>query len=134
MSFTSKAIFAAFVLSLTPVVASAQSYSQGQWGGAVQHTYPNGGGLVINLGGGHSGPISNPGWTIPGHIGGTPVQTYDCGATQYQYLVGRPHNAQTTPHHAAVVYPGTIRTTQYIATRLNVSVSHNGYVDRVYCG
>ncbi|ABD52959.1 hypothetical protein [Jannaschia sp. CCS1] len=126
MSFSSKAIFTALTLSLLPVAASAQIF--------VSPAAPGAGGSYIN-GVAIPGHLQGGVQVLPGQgpIGG-PVQVQGCGAAQYQSLIGHHQSAVPMPSHAAIVHPGMIRTTQYIATRLNVSLTQNGYVDRVYCG
>ncbi len=120
MTFSTKAIAAALLLSLAPAVSGAQT---------IGHTGP--GSFPINIG----APVINPGYgpgAQPAPI--QPVQGQDCGASHFQYLVGLHPSIYPLPAHAEVVHPGTIRTTQYIETRLNVAIGQNGHVERVYCG
>lgn len=124
MSLTTKAIFAALTLSLAPAMASAQSFS---------FTGP-GAGIGINLG---INPYAGlPGVPMRPHLPVRPVQAQDCGAQQYQSLVG---------HHVSVAHSYGVQaryftpdspygTMDYQPHRLNVSTDGSYIIDRVYCG
>ena len=121
MTFSSKALFAALLLSLPPAVVQAQ-------GLAIPFTYDG----APQPGGNPLAGIDHGGW--PGRPNITPVQANDCGAAHFQYLVGRHPSVFPLPPHAAVVYPDTIRATIYVETRLNVGIGADGFVERVFCG
>ncbi len=119
MTIRTKAIAAALLLAFAPAVAGAQTI--GNFGPSS----------MPNLGTPVTSPIDGNGWQ-PAPV--LPVQGQDCGASHFQYLVGLHPSIYPLPGHAEVVHPGTIRTTQYIATRLNVAIGQSGHVERVYCG
>lgn len=127
MSLSSKAIFTALALSLTPVLASAQTYPVTNYGPGV-----GGAGVAplpgINLG-------INPGAGLPGHVV-LPVQGSDCGAHQFQGFVGQPVGAMRSYGINARYFTpdSSYGTMDYLPHRLNVSTDANYVIDRVYCG
>ncbi|GAB5449001.1 hypothetical protein [Gymnodinialimonas sp.] len=128
MTFSSKAIFAALVLSLTPAVASAQN--------DIYPIFPSPGGAQIN---GVAIPQQLQGGMqvllAPGVIG-TPVQAQDCGAQQYQRLLGH-HVTVAQSYGIAARYftpDSPYGTMNYLPYRLNISTDAHYVIDRVYCG
>lgn len=123
MSLPTKAIFAALVLSLTPISATAQNF------GYTGPSNPQINGIAISNG-------SLGGIPLPGGVVGTPVQARDCGAARYQGLVGQHVSvAQSSGVSARYFTPHSpYGTMDFLPHRLNVSTDDNFIIDRVYCG
>lgn len=117
MSLTTKAIFAALALSLTPAMASAQSFNY--------QIAPSNGTPYIN------GVSPNAGGPQP-----VPVREQTCGANRLQAFVG--HNVETlrgSGMPARYFTPDNpFGTMDYLADRLNVITDANYIISRVYCG
>jgi hypothetical protein len=124
MSISKKAIFAALVLSLTPALASAQTYPLTNFGPGVGGAPLPG----INLG-------INPGAGLPGYPV-HPVQGLDCGAQRYQGFVGQYVGAMHSYGiNARYFTPDSPHgTMDYQPGRLNVSTDARYVIDRIYCG
>jgi len=60
----------------------------------------------------------------------------DCGASDYQRLVGQPLAAVTLPTdvETRIIGPDTAVTTDHRPNRLNIEVDRSGSIERVYCG
>ena len=123
MTFSTTAIFAALLLTLTPAVASAQGLSMTPFvlgSGGI----PSAGSIASPINGGH--PIPNP------------TQSRGCGAEHAQSLVGVnaslvsfPSNVQVLSEELAEL---TSRGVYYAADRLTVVTNTGNTIVRVYCG
>lgn len=117
MTISTKAIFAALVLSLTPALASAQGFNY-QVAPSNGVPYING----VNQGAGVPQPV--------------PVREQTCGANRLQAFVG--HHVDTlrgSGMPARYFTPDNpYGTMDYLADRLNVITDANYIISRVYCG
>jgi len=60
-----------------------------------------------------------------------------CGAESLQHLVGQPHNAidtETVSGPVRILPPGAMMTMDYRLDRLNVELSENDQITRIWCG
>ena len=59
-----------------------------------------------------------------------------CGASRYFASIGRPLEAIALPRgeNARVITPGSVVTTDFLPTRLNLYISDTGVIERVACG
>lgn len=133
MSFKTKAIIAALALSLTPAIASAQSYGHGLWGGGTGVPHING--IARPVQGGMPNPGQQPNSPNPGVIG-IPVQAQDCGASQLQWLLGQPLSvAQDLGITARYFSPERmVGTMDWQPGRLNISANEHYIIYGVSCG
>lgn len=127
MTFPTKAIFAALILSLTPALASAQGVP------------------LTNYGPGVGGALHANGSLVPGRIaspinGGQPIptQAQDCGAAYAQSLIGVNASLVTFPGNVQVLSEAlaahTSRGISYRPDRLTVVTNTGNTIVRVYCG
>lgn len=65
-----------------------------------------------------------------------PAPPDDCGASQYQSLIGTPVDPAAFAGHAAlrIIPPGTAVTMDYRPDRLNVETDDSGIITRITCG
>ncbi|HID68112.1 MAG TPA: hypothetical protein EYP31_07620 [Roseibacterium sp.] len=125
MTITSKAVFAALLLTLTPALASAQGNFITNYGPGV------GGAPGI-------GAIINPGY-LPSPINGgqpipMPVQADACGASYLQVLVGYSVDAVPLPPGTFVRGPNSTGGIVYDPTQLTVMYDYQRTIARVFCG
>ncbi|MGO3890262.1 MAG: I78 family peptidase inhibitor [Paenalcaligenes sp.] len=65
------------------------------------------------------------------------LQSEECGAPTFQYLVGTPAdnlNTDMLPPYTRVIYPFSAVTMDYNPMRLNVYVNEEGFITRLACG
>ncbi|MCI2399469.1 I78 family peptidase inhibitor [Aliiroseovarius subalbicans] len=68
----------------------------------------------------------------------TPIQTpTDCGASQLQYLVGKPEvvlQAVQLPTPHRIIHPGDMVTMDLQPSRMNVTINAAGKISKITCG
>ncbi len=67
---------------------------------------------------------------------GRPEMTSTCGAKSLQHLVGQPRSAfdaEAVGGPVRILPPGAMMTMDYRLDRLNVALSENGQIVRVWC-
>lgn len=65
------------------------------------------------------------------------LQSEECGAPTFQYLVGTPAdnlNTEMLPPYSRVIYPFSAVTMDFNPMRLNVYVNEEGFITRLACG
>lgn len=65
------------------------------------------------------------------------MQSEECGAPTFQYLVGTPAddlNTEMLPLSTRVIYPFSAVTMDFNPMRLNVYVNEEGFITRLACG
>lgn len=125
MSLSTKALFVALALSLTPAIASAQVTGSVTSG-------PNPDLSII---------ATDPDRPVlpairPGGSHGSEVQAQDCGASQLQWLLGQHITvAQNRGITARYFTPDNrVGTTDYLPQRLNISTDDNLIITGIGCG
>jgi len=66
-----------------------------------------------------------------------PAQIGTCGASELQYLVGKPETVLQTMKFAGpvrIIQPGMAVTMDYSESRLNILINDTGRIESVTCG
>jgi len=58
----------------------------------------------------------------------------DCGALQYQSLVGKPVSSPGVPVWGRRIYSDSTVVTDLVSSRLNIAIDENGIITSVSCG